>query len=199
MKFVSVVCHPLLMATYLSLALFLKAPEILAVPPQVAWYLILAIFLTTFLLPGLSLLSLKLFSQISSLELTNRAERPIPFLFIFIWYCIATFLFVEKLQLGKPLSIIIISVTALIGLLFVITKWFKISIHSTAIWATSGILAALAISKGLELPELIFGSILLAGLTSTSRLHLGYHQPKEVWSGAILGFCFCFLSVYLFG
>lgn len=199
MKLVSVVCHPLLMATYLSLALLIKAPEILAIPPQVVWYLVLAIFLTTFLLPALSLLSLKLFSQISSLELINREERPLPFLLIFIWYGISTFLFAVKLQLGKPLSTIIVSVTILIGLLFIITKWFKISIHSTSIWAAGGILSALAITQGLILPDLLFGTILLAGLTSTSRLYLGYHKPGEIWYGAILGFCFCFLSVYFFG
>lgn len=199
MKLVSVICHPLLMATYVSLALLIKAPEILAVPTQVLWYLVLAIFLTTFLLPALSLLSLKLFSQISSLELINREERPLPFLFIFIWYGIATFLFAVKLQLAKPLSTIIVSVTLLIGLLFLITKWYKISIHSTAIWAAGGILTALAISKGLILPDFLFGSILLAGLTSTSRLYLGYHKPIEIWSGSILGFCFSFLSVYFFG
>ncbi|MEQ9402948.1 MAG: hypothetical protein RIM99_05135 [Cyclobacteriaceae bacterium] len=199
MKIISAIGHPLLMATYLSFILLLKAPELFAIPIHAAWYFLLAIFLTTCLIPAFIIFSFRLFSKVSSLELIDREERPIPFLFIFIWYGVACFLFVDRLQLGAPFSTIIVSITILIGLLLITTRWFKISIHSTAIWSGAGIFSALTITYGVVMPEIIFGSILLAGLTSTSRLYLGYHQPKEVWSGTILGFCFCFLAIYFLG
>lgn len=199
MKLVSALCHPLLMATYLSVVMLVGAPDLFAYPPRATKILILAVFLTTCVIPAFTIYSLKLFSKISNLELTNKEERPLPFSLIFIWYGVSSFLFVERLQLGKPFSTIIIAATVLIGLLFVITKWFKISIHSTAIWSAAGIIAALNIVDAVTLPLALMTSILFAGLTSTSRLYLGYHQPKEVWYGGFLGFCFSFLAVFFFG
>ena len=199
MKLISAICHPLLMATYLSIIILLGAPELFTFPAKAARILVLAVFLTTCVIPAFTIYSLKLFSKISNLELTNKDERPLPFSFIFIWYAVSCYLFVERLQLGKPFSTIIISVTILIGLLFIITKWFKISIHSTAIWSAVGIIAALIIVSAVTLQYVLLIFILLAGLTATSRLYLGYHQPAEVWYGGVLGFSFSFLAIYFFG
>lgn len=199
MKLFSGLCHPLLMATYLSIVLLIGAPELFAFPARTAQILVLAVFLTTCAIPAFSIYTLKLFSRISNLELTNKEERPLPFSFIFIWYGISSYLFVFRLGLGKPFSTIMIAVTILIGLLFVITKWFKISIHSTAIWSAVGIIAALMITKAVSIPAILFGTILLAGITSMSRLFLGYHEPREVWYGTFLGFSFSFFAVFFFG
>ncbi len=199
MQFVSLICHPLLMATYMSIILTQRAPELFAFQAAAVNYFILAVFLTTCLIPAFSIFSLRLFSKISSLELTEREERPLPFLFIFIWYSLSTYLFITKLQLGPPFSLIIIAVTALIGLLFLITRWIKISIHSTAIWGSVGIIAALILTRGLLIQDFLYVFILLAGLTTSARLYLGYHQPSESWLGSILGFAFCFGAVFLFG
>ncbi len=199
MKLISVICHPLLMTTYLSVILLLKVPELFPVQSHLVWNFVLVLFLATCMIPAVSIFSLKLFSRVSNLELTNRHERPLPFLLITVSYTMTSFLFVSKLQIGKPFSSMIVSVTVLIGLLFLITQWFKISIHSTAIWCATSILISLAITKGIMLQNVIYISIILAGLTNVSRLYLGYHQPKEVWSGSILGFCFGFISIYFFG
>lgn len=199
MKLISGVLHPLLMATYMSLILFLNVPEIFPFQLRTIIYLLLAVFLTTCAIPAFSIYSLRLFSFVSSLELTNRKERPFPFLLIFIWYAVASYVFVSRLQLGKPFSTIIIAVTILIGILFVITKWFKISIHSTAIWSAAGILASLVLFNDVAMQGALVISILLAGLVGTSRLYLGYHRPEEIWFGALLGFLFSFFALYFFG
>ena len=149
MKLISIVCHPLLMASYMSLILIYRAPELFAFQPDAVIYFFLAVFLTTCLLPAFSIFSLKLFSNISSFELTDRKERPLPFLIILIWYGISSYLFIVRLQLDPPFTTILIAVTILIFLLFILTKWFKISIHATAAWSTSGILAALIITEGI--------------------------------------------------
>lgn len=199
MKLISALCHPLLMATYVSTVLLSRAPELFTIQAQAVGYFVLTIFLTTCFIPAFSLFSLKLFAKVSSLELTSKEERPLPFFFITVWYAVATYLFINKLNIGAPISTIMISITILIGLLFIITKWFKISIHAAAIWGAVGILAALMISKGIILTEVLYASIFLAGLTCTSRLYLGYHRPREIWAGTVLGFSFSFLTLYVFG
>jgi hypothetical protein len=199
MKLISGLCHPLIIATYLSITLLVGASEVFTFPYRMVQYLILIVFLTTCVIPAFSIFILKSFSWITDLELTNRKDRLLPFVFIFIWYAVSSYLFISRLQLGKPFSTIFISVTVLVGILIVITKWFKISIHAAAIWSAVGIIVSLVLKMGISMPLVLVVAILLAGLTSSSRLYLGYHQPKEVWSGAILGFGFSMLAVYFFG
>lgn len=191
--------HPLLMATYLSALLFTKAPELFPrVMPEIIPQFVLVVFITTGLMPALSILLLRTFSFISNLELTKRSERIRPFIFIAFYYAASSYLFDEKLGMGPIFMTVMISVSIMISLLLVITVKFKISIHSAAIWCGVGFVSALVVTLGLNLGWYFYGLILAAGLTSTSRLYLGYHRPKEVWIGAILGFVYSFLTIIFF-
>ncbi|WP_370089964.1 hypothetical protein [Ekhidna sp.] len=199
MKIVSVVFHPLLMATYLSAVLFTKAPELFPrVMPQLIPQFILVIFITTCIMPALSIFLLRTFSYISNLELTTRSERIRPFIFIALYYAASSYLFGEKLEMGPVFMTVMIGVSVLIVLLLIITAWFKISIHAAATWSGVGFVSALILSMGVNPGWYFYFLILAAGITSTSRLYLGYHQPKEVWSGAILGFVYSFLTIIIF-
>ena len=199
MKIISVAFHPLLMATYLSYVLFTKSPELFPrVIPEAIPQFILVIFITTCLMPALSIFLLRSFSLISNLELTNRSERIRPFIFIAFYYIASSYLFATKLGMGPIFMTVMIGVSVLIVLLLIITKWFKISIHTAAIWSGVGFISALSVSIGLNIGWYFYVLILAGGLIGTSRLYLGYHLPKEVWSGAILGFLYSFLTIILF-
>ena len=198
MKIISVAFHPLLMATYLSYVLFTQSPELFPrVIPQAIPQFILVIFITTCLMPALSIFLLKTFSFVSNLELTNRQERIRPFIFIAFYYAASSYLFADKLEMGSVFMTVIIGVTVLIVLLSIITAWFKISIHSAAIWSGLGFVSALIVTMGVDIGWYYYLLILAAGLTSTSRLYLGYHRPKEIWSGALFGFSYSFLVIFL--
>ncbi|MEQ9467822.1 MAG: hypothetical protein RLN88_10455 [Ekhidna sp.] len=199
MKIISVVFHPLLVATYLSTMLFIKTPELFPrVMPQAVPSFVLAIFITTCVMPALSLFLLRTFAYISNLELTKRRERITPFIFITFYYAASAYLFDEKLEMGPVFMTIMIGVTVLIALLLIITIKFKISIHSAAMWSGVGFVSAIMVNLGVNLGWYFYALIMAAGLTSSSRLFLGYHQPKEVWSGAILGFVYSFLTIQIF-
>ncbi len=198
MKIVSVVFHPLLMATYLSYVLFTKSPELFPrVVPQAIPQFLLVIFITTCLMPALSIFLLRTFSFISNLELTKRSERIRPFIFIAFYYAASSYLFADKLSMGPVFMTVMIGVTVLIIVLLIITTWFKISIHTAAIWSGVGFVSALSVSMGINIGWYFYGLILAAGLTASSRLYLGYHKPKEIWSGAVLGFAYSFLIILI--
>lgn len=198
MKIVSVVFHPLLIATYLSYVLFTNAPELFPrVLPQATLQFLLVIFITTCVMPALSIFLLKTFSFISNLELTERSERIKPFIFIAFYYAASSYLFADKLEMGPVFMTVMIGVTILIIILSVVTFWFKISIHAAAIWGGLGFVSAMSLTLGAQVGWYYYVLILAAGLTSTSRLYLGYHRPKEVWSGAILGFVYSFLLILI--
>ena len=201
MKLVSLIFHPLLLSSYLMVIFYFYLPEIFnPVAVNSVPTLILATFITTFLIPVLSVAILKMTSKVSSLELTGREERILPFISITLFYGAATYMFISKLMIAPPLSIMMITSTALIFLLLLITLKFKISIHATAIWGICGQIAALSVKlSGLELIFPLVITAFSAGLVSSSRLHLNFHSPKEIWVGSFLGFFFCFTSLYIFG
>lgn len=200
MKSVSAIFHPLLMATYVLVAFYLFMPDIFSpVALNSVPVVILATFLTTFIIPIISIAILKMTSRITNLELTNREERILPFLSIALFYAAATYMYFNKLHMQPPLSNMMITVTALITILLLITFRFKISIHAAASWGSVGLLIALNLklaNQTLMIPTLLF--IVIAGLVSTSRLWLGSHTAKEIWAGTFLGFLFCFSGIFFF-
>ena len=199
MKMVSVVFHPLLIATYLSALILYQSPELFPrIQPQVAPQFILVVFLLTAALPGFSIFLLRSFKYISDMELMKRNERLVPFTFILFYYAAACYLFIEKLEMGVLFSIVMISVTVLIFILLIITAKFKISIHSAAVWGSVGYLTGIHLVEGIPTNLVFYFLLIAAGLTSTSRLYLGYHRPTEVWSGAIFGFSYSFIVVLFY-
>jgi len=187
------------MATYLSTLLFIKAPVLFPrVLPEIVPEFILVIFITTFVMPAISIFLLKAFTVISNFELTERVERIKPFLFIAFYYAVASYLFQEKLEMGPVFMTVMIGVTILIVALLIITRWFKISIHAAAIWSGVGFVSALMITKGIDLGWLYYGLIMAAGFTASSRLYLGYHKPTEIWAGILLGYIYSFSAILIF-
>ncbi|MFK7952924.1 MAG: hypothetical protein AB8B73_08760 [Ekhidna sp.] len=199
MKLVSLVFHPLLMATWMSVLLFAKAPEIYpGLQSQAYLYFVSAIFIITCLLPAISIFVMKMSSMITSFELIKRSERFYPFTIILLYYAVAAYLFAVKIQIGNPFNIIMIGVAVLIGLLLIVSTQFKISVHAAAIWSAVGFISGLIVATSIDIGLFFYVIVLAAGLTSASRLLLGYHTPKEVWSGAIFGFFYSFLTIYFF-
>ena len=200
MVLISVVFHPLLMATYCCTALYFVAPDIFS---PIAYgsipYFILVIFITTCLVPGLIIGFFKLTKRVSNLDISQREQRILPFFTTALFYGVTTYLFQQKIGLSKTLLVIMIAVTALLFLILLISFWMKISVHASGIWGIMSILSGLSILHKIENPTfLLFAGFICAGITVSSRLYLSAHTPKESWSGAVLGFTFCLASVYFF-
>lgn len=198
MKIVSVVFHPLLMATYLGTLLLYQTPELVTrIRPDAIPRFLLLVFLLTGLMPAFSVFLLKAFKYISSLEMSNRNERIVPFIFILVYYGIASYLFLVKLEISMLFMILMISSTLLILILTLITLKYKISIHAAAVWSFAGYLTGILVTYNTNLGWIYYAIILAAGLTSTSRLYLGSHSEDEVWAGSILGFTYGYLTIFL--
>lgn len=198
MKIASGVFHPLLMATYLCSVLLVRAPELFpSISAKFTFTFIALVFLMTAFLPGLSIMLLKSFNIVSDLELSSRKERFYPFFIIIIFYSSTCYLFVEVFQLGRLITVMMVGVTVLITLMVIITNWLKVSIHSSAVWSGIGFMSAVTLLLGIDLGIIYYLSIIAAGLTSTSRLYLGYHSPQETWIGILLGFTYSFLLILL--
>jgi membrane-associated phospholipid phosphatase len=79
-----------------------------------------------------------------------------------------------------------------------VTIFYKISVHSMAIWGLIGILFPLnKVSEdgALFYPTII--AIILAGVIMAARLQLQVHSPREMMVGGVLGFGATFISMII--
>jgi len=174
------------MTSYLFLLLSFYLPLVLQ-PIRPSLGFIGLIFLMTFVLPALNFLFFKITGTVENLTMPERKQRTLPFLFISILYCVVTLLFYWKVRVPNATFLLMI-ISSMVVVSAIITLFYKVSIHSAAIWGVIGILLPLnKISGGILLiPTVVL--IILAGLVMSARLMLNAHTPREVLAGSMLGF-----------
>lgn len=197
----SVVFQPLLMMSYLFGIVLFMAPSSIGpvLNSNVKFWLWVVVFLTTFVIPVLGLLMLKYSGTISSFQMRDRSERPVPFFLISFFYILTAYLMMSRLDLSISFNAIFISAAILVLLTSFTTLFWKISIHSSGVCGVLGFLVALNI----EFPNsfshwITIVWVILCGIIMTSRLYLNVHKTSEVYIGGLLGFLFSFLSIYIF-
>jgi hypothetical protein len=199
-RIISVLFHPLLLATYLFGLLALVFPVALdPLKEEGQLNFIFLIFCVTFLFPALNVGIFKTFGSIRTLAMKDRQERIIPFSFITILYIVVTYLFYSRTRIGIEDNLlkflIIIDALALAGT--IATYFYKVSMHSLAICGLIGIL--LPLNKISEENALFYPTIVmiaLAGVVMSARLQLNVHTPREVMIGGVLGFVTSFVLMF---
>jgi membrane-associated phospholipid phosphatase len=186
------------MPSYLFVIVMLYLPDALQPMSQkVMLYILLLIFITTFMIPLFSMLGLRTALTISSLQLEKRRERILPFAFITLFYGLTTYLFHTKIEVNDFLLSIFLGATATVALITAITVFFKISVHAASAGCLIG--SMLAMIYRFPINELLWPfsiMIVLAGAILSARLYLNAHNSTQVYSGFGLGFITCFLSIY---
>ena len=91
---------------------------------------------------------------------------------------------------------VIVSTMVVFGTL--ITLFYKLSIHSLALWGMVGML--LPMNKVSEVNELLLPTaivVVIAGLVMSARLALNAHTPREVMIGSVAGFTIGFFGMII--
>ncbi|BDD07672.1 hypothetical protein FUAX_01040 [Fulvitalea axinellae] len=225
-KVISFVFHPLLLATYMAIVIGVFRPS--GVGPQFSDPKALSfttslIFVTTFLIPALSvgiLLSLRPFfgkkkeegalddtvgrkknewsNFFSQLTMKKREDRLLPFAFISAFYMLTTYMFQSKGFFEPKVIVVLMAVSGLIILLTFITYFWQISVHSAGVAGLAGILGFLSfqdLTGSLIWPTAV--CIFLAGIVMSARLYLNCHTPAQVYAGGLLGFMATYLPLAL--
>ncbi|MEM8968840.1 MAG: phosphatase PAP2 family protein [Bacteroidota bacterium] len=199
----SVLMHPLLMPTYLFALLFYYAPIIIRPGISNADYLLLAIFLTTFLIP-LVYVTVSRFlviraNYLAIISMPTRQERILPFFFISVFYIIVTFLFVYKFNASPVLGMLLAAFTAIIISVSIATLFIKVSAYSASCCGLIGFIIGL----GAEYPQAFLVTplvvvLIISGLVMSARLYIGSHKPMDVLVGSLIGLSISLVSVWLF-
>lgn len=158
------------------------------------------VFITTFLIPALTVVMFKITKVIKDLHMKDRKDRLMPFMFISIFYLIVSFMIDGQQWMTPLLNIVFVAITTVVVVTNGITFKWKISAHAAGVFGLLGFVVALQrafpSTHHLLLPLLL--SITLCGIVSWARLYLNAHTPKEILSGALLGFGVCYGSILLF-
>ncbi|MDN4164782.1 PA-phosphatase [Cytophagales bacterium LB-30] len=186
---ISVIFHPLLLPTLLFGLIFYFLPDVAGMHQGTTqFFMLLAIFITTAIIPTLSLVLLKFSAAIESLQMPNREERVMPFFFISVFYVVTTYLFYDKLRVPSLMVAVLSAITLIILVLSVCTLFVKASAHAAAI---SGVLVLLGVLQylypGSGLLYVVVAMVLIAGSVMWSRLYLQAHSLQEIIIGMCIG------------
>ncbi len=195
---VSVIFHPLLLTSYLVLLLGYYFPSLFMITMNRLLIILAFIFCFTFILPVVNIIMFRMFGTINSYTMVSRQERIIPFVAISLIYLVMTFMFFYKLPISRNLNLLMLIVSLLVISATLLTFFYKVSVHSLAIWGAIGILMPL--NKALEQSYLLWPTamaIIIAGLVMSSRLYLNAHSPRQVLFGSLAGFAIGFFGVIL--
>lgn len=195
---VSLLFHPLLMITWASLFLFELHPYYkIKFFDEQKYYILLAVFINTFLLPVFATFLLKWGGIISSIKLEERKDRIIPFFLAIVFVSITSQqLYTNSLE--GTLFRFMLGTALCIAVALVVNFFFKISAHAIAVSGFCALALYSVVIEGYgELSVVLIFIPIVAGLTGSSRLALHAHTKSEVYLGFVVGFAVVFLSLLL--
>jgi hypothetical protein len=205
-KLLSFLGHPLLVLT-LGLALLMATNPFafgahdLSDPK--ARVLLLTVFITTFVLPGVGVAVMKPLGLIQSLEMRDRQERTGPYILTGVFYLWVFKSLLSDIQVPPLFAVFALGATIGLFVAFFANIFTKISAHALGMGglvAMTGLMCfrwagtSLSISLGggfdllISMPALLALAVLFAGAVGVARLHLRAHEPVDVYRGYTAGF-----------
>ena len=148
------------------------------------------------ILPFLFVFILYKLKIISALTLDNREVRFLPQTFSSVCYLILTLFFIIKLGGANVLSLVMITNTLSLLIITVITKFWKISTHTSGAMGfmmIAGILFFKYPSQDFVYPFIVISFLSLS--VCAARLYLRAHTMNQILAGCFLGIV---LSVSVF-
>ncbi len=186
-RFITILFHPLVMPTLGLLVILNSGTYLSLLDPSAKRAILFVMALGTLLFPMMMVPVLYYRNLISSLQAASREERFLPYLVILILYII-TFVYFVRLPLSHVIHGYVLSVSILLLVMMLVTFWFRICGHTTAVGGIVGLIFALVLLYETPLQSFLAAAILVAGLVGTARLILGVQRPVEVYTGFLLGF-----------
>lgn len=186
------------MPTY-AMIIALNASILVFTPFNVKMSVVLVVAALTFLLPLLAMSLMYRMGYISGFALKNREERFVPFVIAIASY-VACWLYLVRSSAPLWLESFIVGAIVAAIISCIITRWWKISIHTTSI---SGVLAMICgiASKGYAMGDmlpLVSVVVLLVGAVASARLELERHTMGQVVAGCACGFVCVYATMALF-
>jgi len=196
-RILSYLFHPLFIPTYLFLILLgFDTTFSVLLPMKMKLLITGTIMATTIVFPMLLILLMLRMKVISSLFLPQREERIFPLVIIAIFYYL-TFYLIKDLYFPRNFQLFILGATLLAIITLLVSFFYRISMHMTALGGISGLFLSMTLVTGGYYLAFLISAILVSGLTGSARLKLNAHQPAEIYSGWLMGAVVMCLTSFL--
>ncbi len=187
-RFLSFILHPLILPGAGMFIMFsIDSYITFSIPEKAQNLIILIVFVNTGLAPLLTIFFLSRSKIISGISLHIRKERLIPNLVSVLFYLFTLYLFIQA-KLPSLIIHFMAGAAVLTFSGFIVTLFWKISIHMLSIGGMIGFLISLSLLLQKEIPLIIVTGIVLAGALGSARIVLKAHTPAQVYTGFITGF-----------
>jgi membrane-associated phospholipid phosphatase len=201
-KVISLLFHPLLMLTYMTVLLLVIQPfwfGVHRISDKII--LLLAVFFSSFVIPGVAVLMMRFLGLVESMELRDKKERIGPYIVTGIFYL---WLYINfRNDSGTPPVFSSFVLGSVIGLFlaFFINIFSKISAHAVGMGGLIGMFIILLGMDSLDpvlihlgggvvktsVATLLLVTVLIAGMVGTSRLLLKAHEAIDLYGGYMVG------------
>ena len=184
-RITSFVFHPFFMTTIAAFMIYKLVPSRFRdYSPSAITTFIEKLALITIVFPFLFVLLFRKLNLISDAKMHKPGDRIYPLLMALVFYTLAYWLlartlpvFIHSLLFGSCLSIFI---------LFIVTNFYKVSVHTSAAGILPGVCIVLIISEKIAIVPLILAS-LVAIIVGIVRWLLGAHTMGQILLGYITG------------
>lgn len=164
--------------------------------------LIMVLFFTTFFIPAIAVLLMKLMGMVDDLRLSNRQQRIGPYIITGIFYLWMFRTLVSNPNIPDAFKVFLLGGVISLFLAFIINIFSKISMHTTGMGGLIGmVLLCLMYFQypnfwlhlpGMDMMQLdsrylLMAVIVLAGIVGSSRLYLKAHKAADVFGGYFVG------------
>ncbi|MEO6424947.1 MAG: hypothetical protein ABIP40_06025 [Bacteroidia bacterium] len=186
---ISVILHPLLMATYMCLLLFFGIHNTVydyLTPFETKWRISIIVFMFSFVFPVLNIYILVKLKRIPNLTLSNQKDRTFP-LFITALFYFGLFYLLMDINIWNSIKLFIIGGAVAILITTLINLKYKISAHMVGLGGVLGILISVSYLIQFNMTPYYIATIIIAGLVAFARLVLQEHKPAQLYLGFFLG------------
>jgi membrane-associated phospholipid phosphatase len=184
-KLLSRLLHPIFIPTITLSIISIKFVNIIILSNQLD-IIIIGVMIFTLLFPLLSILYLLYTNRIKSLQIEDRKERILPFTITIIWMLIGYYFLANILDYAPIIKTIYLGMIATLFTTLLITKYWKISLHMSAIGGCFGVFLAIQSIFGGVINYVIL-ILMLSGLLGYSRAILKAHNMQQIYCGFCLG------------
>jgi hypothetical protein len=201
-RVLAVVFHPIFMPLISAWIVITQIPYFTFAINDVTKNVVYLILLMMIIFQVLSLSIMRRHNIISDLQLIEKSERGAPIVVVLLYYMFTYLLFKYKqsdFMLPPEIYDMILAIIMSLVCTYIISKWYKMSIHMLGVTGSLGVMVALSMKYDFTHTFnplfWIYVLIGICGLTGASRIFTGNHTFSEVAVGGFVGFMINYLIV----
>ncbi len=186
---ISVLFHPLLMATYGCLLLLFGIKNTVydyLTSFEYKWKISVIVFIFSFVFPVTNIYILYKLKRIPALTLSNQRDRTFPYIMTSLFY-FGLFYLLMDINIWATIKLFIVGAGTAILLTAFINLRYKISAHMVGLGGLLGALISVSYLIQFDMTLFYLPVIIIAGAVGAARLILHEHRPSQIYAGFLLG------------